>query len=254
SHDPSLLDVQLLAGGTYYVVVDTYTPDGVTDFDVGGYELYIQRFTLNTPATVVENAAVSVATTPPVASISRFATAAPTPAIVGSPEIPCVAEPSARPAVDLPPATPPAKTIADDHSPMESRDLRVATSAIPVSVIPIGTPAITSQPIEVDTEPEPIAPPHLEEIESQAETFDDATPTALPPDTATTQWLDEINDQLVSLQSESSSDGVRVELVSLDIKAPPEGSAAALLASAAFWVGWEREDAIRQRARNREIA
>jgi Ca2+-binding RTX toxin-like protein len=45
SHDSSLLDVRLPADGTYYVVVNSYNPVNGPGLDVGGYELYLQRYT-----------------------------------------------------------------------------------------------------------------------------------------------------------------------------------------------------------------
>ncbi|HVK08828.1 MAG TPA: M57 family metalloprotease [Gemmataceae bacterium] len=41
--DAVILDWQADAAGTFYVVVDTYTPDGVRDFDTGAYELFAYR-------------------------------------------------------------------------------------------------------------------------------------------------------------------------------------------------------------------
>ncbi len=41
--DAVILDWQAAAAGIYYVVVDTYTPDGIRDFDTGEYELFAYR-------------------------------------------------------------------------------------------------------------------------------------------------------------------------------------------------------------------
>ena len=43
TRDSSLVDVSLPADGTYYVEVDTYTPDGIIDYDIGTYELLMYR-------------------------------------------------------------------------------------------------------------------------------------------------------------------------------------------------------------------
>jgi Ca2+-binding RTX toxin-like protein len=43
--DSSLLDVKLPKDGTFYVEVDTFTPNGVVDFDTGSYELFMSTFT-----------------------------------------------------------------------------------------------------------------------------------------------------------------------------------------------------------------
>src|SRR5205807_1331295 len=44
ARDSDILDLKFTVGGTYYVEVDTYTPDGRRDFDTGGYELLIYSF------------------------------------------------------------------------------------------------------------------------------------------------------------------------------------------------------------------
>src|SRR5262249_13576956 len=44
SRDSSLVDWVAPADGLYYVEVDTFTPDGITDFDIGTYELFVYRF------------------------------------------------------------------------------------------------------------------------------------------------------------------------------------------------------------------
>jgi Ca2+-binding RTX toxin-like protein len=44
SQDSALLDFPLPADGIYYVEVDTFTPDGIHDFDTGTYELYMTLF------------------------------------------------------------------------------------------------------------------------------------------------------------------------------------------------------------------
>jgi Ca2+-binding RTX toxin-like protein len=41
--DAVILDWQASTAGSYYIVVDTYTPDGVRDFDTGAYELFAYR-------------------------------------------------------------------------------------------------------------------------------------------------------------------------------------------------------------------
>jgi Ca2+-binding RTX toxin-like protein len=44
SRDSALLDYALPADGIYFVEVDTFTPDGIQDFDTGSYELYLTLF------------------------------------------------------------------------------------------------------------------------------------------------------------------------------------------------------------------
>src|SRR5262249_34033524 len=44
TRDSDLIDFTLPADGVYYLQVDTFTPDGVTDFDQGTYELFVYRF------------------------------------------------------------------------------------------------------------------------------------------------------------------------------------------------------------------
>src|SRR5262249_7681290 len=44
THDSTLIDATLPADGVYYVEVDTFTPDGVIDSDVGTYELFLYSF------------------------------------------------------------------------------------------------------------------------------------------------------------------------------------------------------------------
>src|SRR5262249_47327999 len=44
SQDSMITDFTLPADGLYYVVVDSFTPDGVNDFQTGNYELYMYSF------------------------------------------------------------------------------------------------------------------------------------------------------------------------------------------------------------------
>jgi hypothetical protein len=44
SQDSIITDLKLPADGLYYAVVDSFTPDGVNDFQTGSYELYMYSF------------------------------------------------------------------------------------------------------------------------------------------------------------------------------------------------------------------
>src|SRR5207244_12160726 len=44
THDSWIVDYHVQSDGVYYVQVDSFTPDGIVDFNTGNYELFLYTF------------------------------------------------------------------------------------------------------------------------------------------------------------------------------------------------------------------
>ncbi|HJZ57251.1 MAG TPA: hypothetical protein VKE74_19940 [Gemmataceae bacterium] len=128
STDSEIIDLHIPADGLYYVMVDTYTPNGITDSDIGTYELFISRFA-STPGPAGPVAG-PVADPPVVGPVLSAEDAPSTPAA----DMPAKSEPETPAGVWLPPA-PEAKPAPTDSGP---------------SVAPKPDPAI-ADPVRIET-------------------------------------------------------------------------------------------------------
>jgi hypothetical protein len=110
STDSEIIDLHIPADGIYYVVVDTYTPDGITDSDVGTYQLFISRFA-STPGPVAGPPAAGPVL--PTDGIAQVVAPSPAAAAPTTPGLPAGPEPGTVAGVWLAPALAPLPTPTD---------------------------------------------------------------------------------------------------------------------------------------------